>query len=87
MPIYENEVAKMFSFARPYQKEFDFKLKRYSEQFEEIKKAYEQIDELNFIPKTIECFDQTFKNNKLSKMKKLDFIFWSAGKIKTRQQQ
>ncbi len=84
MPIYDSEVAKMFSFTRPYQNEFEIKLNKYLDQLNKIQTGYEQITEQNLLPKTIRLFDQVFKNNKLSKMKKLDFIFWSAGKIKTR---
>jgi hypothetical protein len=83
MPIYDSEVAKMFSLSRPYQTEFEIKLDKYLDQLDIIQKGYEQITEQNLLPKTIELFDREFENNKLSEMKKLDFIFWSAGKIKT----
>jgi len=83
MPIYDSEVAKIFSLSRPYQSEFEIKLKKYLDQHETIQKGYEQIIEQNLLPKTIGLFDQVFKDNKLSEIKKLDFIFWSAGKIKT----
>ncbi len=83
MPIYDSEVAKMFSLSRPYQSEFEIKLDKYLDQLDIIQKGYEQITEQNLLPKTIGLFDREFENNKLSEMKKLDFIFWSAGKIKT----
>ena len=84
MPIYDSEVAKMFSMSRPYQSEFEIKLDKYLDQLDKIQNGYEQIINQNLLPETIELFDQVFKDNKLSEMKKLDFIFWSAGKIKTR---
>lgn len=84
MPIYDSEVAKMFSMSRPYQSEFEVKLDKYLDQLDKIQNGYEQIISKNIIPKTIGLFDQNFKDNKLSEMKKLDFIFWSAGKIKKR---
>lgn len=84
MPIYDSEVAKMFSLSRPYQSEFEIKLDKYLDQLDIIQNGYEKIIEQNLLPKTIGLFDQEFKNNNLSEMKKLDFIFWSAGKIKTR---
>ncbi len=87
MPIYDNEVAKMFSMSRPYQSEFEIKLDKYLDQLDKIQNAYEQIIDQALLPKTIGLFDQVFKDNKLSEMKKLDFIFWSAGKIKTNAQQ
>jgi hypothetical protein len=83
MPIYDSEVARMFSLPRPYQSEFDVKLDKYLDQLDKIQIGYEQIIEHNLLTKTIELFDQEFKNNRLSEMKKLDFIFWSAGKIKS----
>jgi hypothetical protein len=82
MSIYDSEVARMFSMSRPYQSEFKIKLDRYLHQLDKIQTTYEQIIEQNLLPKTSGLFDQEFKDNKLSEMKKLDFIFWSAGKIK-----
>lgn len=84
MPIYDSEVAKMFSLSRPYQSEFEVKLDKYLDQLDIIQTSYEQIIEQNLLPKTIGLFDKVLKDNKLSEMKKLDFIFWSAGKIKSR---
>jgi hypothetical protein len=83
MPIYDSEVAKIFSLSRPYQTEFGIKLDKYLDQLDKIQNGYEQIVEKNLLPKTIGLFDQVFKDNKLSEMKKMDFIFWSAGKIRT----
>jgi hypothetical protein len=85
MPIYDSEVAKMFSLSRPYQTEFEIKLDKYLDQLDIIQKGYNQIIEQNLLPETIGLFDHKFVNNNLSEMKKLDFIFWSAGKIKTRK--
>ncbi|MBU2901146.1 hypothetical protein [Maribacter dokdonensis] len=84
MPIYDSEVAKMFSMTRPYQSEFEIKLDKYLDQLEKIQNGYELIIKQNLIPETIGLFDEIFTDNKLSEMKKMDFIFWSAGKIKTR---
>jgi hypothetical protein len=83
MPIYDSEVAKMFSLSRPYQTEFEIKLDKYLDQLNIIQKGYEQITDQNLLPKTIDLFDRKFEKNKLSEIKKLDFIFWSAGKIRT----
>lgn len=83
MPIYDSEVAKMFSLSRPYQTEFEIKLVKYLDQLNKIKSGYEQIIKQNLLQKTIGIFDNTFQDYSLSEMKKLDFIFWSAGKIKT----
>lgn len=84
MPIYDSEVAKMFSFKKPYQNTFEIKLDKYLQQLQEIKNGYTIILEQNLVPKTLQLFDQTFENNKLTEMKKLDFIFWSGGKLKSK---
>jgi len=82
MSIYDSEVARMFSLSRPFQSEFEIKLDKYLDQLDIIQTGYQQIIEQNLLPETIGLFDRTFKDNKLSEMKKLDFIFWSAGKLK-----
>lgn len=82
-PIYDSEVAKMFSLTKPYQADFEVKLGKYLKQLDEITNGYERILEQNLLPKTIKLFDLQFKNNQLPEIKKLDFIFWSAGKIKS----
>lgn len=86
IPIYDSKVAKVFSMSKPHQKEFEIKLSKHLEQLKQIQKGYEIILEQNLLPKTIKLFDSTFKDNKLSEMKKLDFIFWSSGKIKDKEQ-
>ncbi len=82
MPIYDSGVVRMFSLSRPYQSEFCVKLDKYLDQLNIIQKGYDEIIEKNLLPKTTELFDQKFVNHRLSDMKKLDFIFWSSGKIK-----
>ncbi len=82
IPIYDSEVAKMFGFSRPYNKEFDKKLNKYLSQFERILNGYNEIQEKGLLNETLEMFNNKFKNNNLFEIKKIDFIFWSAGKIK-----
>ncbi|MRT92585.1 hypothetical protein [Ancylomarina sp. 16SWW S1-10-2] len=84
MPIYDSEVAKMFGFSRPYNPEFEKKLEKYLHQFDIISKGYSEIKKERLLTGTIELFDRKFKDNNLSEMKKIDFIFWSAGKIQNR---
>jgi len=38
------------------------------------------------LPIINEKFNQKFKNHNLEEMKKLDFIFWSSGKIKKKKE-
>lgn len=81
LPIYDGEVARMFSFTRPYQANFSTKLQKFLKQLEIIQDGYHHIIENNLLPITTSKFDQHFISNKLSEMKKIDFIFWSAGKL------
>lgn len=82
MPIYDSEVAKTFGFIRPYTPSFDKKLDIYLNKYEVIKDTYLEILNKHLLPKTNICFDEKFKEYKINEIKKLDFIFWSAGKLK-----
>jgi hypothetical protein len=82
LPIYDSEVAKMFCASRPYISDFNKKVDTYLEQLKCFQTCYEEVIYKDLLPTTIEKFDQRFKLSNLSEMKKLDFIFWSAGKIK-----
>lgn len=86
MPIYDSEVAKMFNVSRPYYNEFDKKLEVYLNQLNLVQESYEKIIKGNLLPIVNEKFNQKFKKHNLEEMKKLDFIFWSAGKIKKKQE-
>lgn len=84
MPIYDSEVAKMFGFVRPYiSSSFDEKLEIYRNQYEKIKKTYKEILDQHLLQKANVCFDRKFKEYGINEIKKLDFIFWSAGKLKS----
>lgn len=85
MPIYDSEVAKTFGFIRPYTPSFDKKLDIYLNQYEVIKDAYLEILNKHLLPKTNICFDEKFKEYKINEIKKLEFIFWSAGKLKIKK--
>lgn len=80
-PIYDSEVASVFGFTRPIEKDFKEKLNKYLLQFEHIRKAYETILADELLAPAIKRFDSKFKSHNLSDMKRLDFIFWSAGKL------
>lgn len=82
MPIYDSGVARMFSFVRPYVSPFDEKLKIYMKQYEEIKNVYKEILNKHLLPKMNVYFDERFKEYKINEIKKMDFVFWSAGKLK-----
>jgi len=82
LPIYDSEVAKMFCVTRPYVADFNKKLDVYLAHLKCFQTCYEEVLYKNSLPRTIEKFNVRFSSSKLSEMKKLDFIFWSAGKIK-----
>jgi hypothetical protein len=81
IPIYDSEVIKMFSLKRPEVSDFNKKLELYLNQFQLVQETYELILDKNLFPSASVLFDQKFSNHNLDQMKKLDFIFWSAGKL------
>lgn len=81
-PIYDNEVAKVFSFNRSRQgANFEDKLDFYLNQLRIINQTYTTIVNNNRLQSTINLFDNKFQMNNLGQIKKLDFIFWSTGKL------
>lgn len=80
-PIYDSEVARVFGYSRPLEKEHKKKVDKYLQQFTQIKQAYEQILAENLLEPAIELFDAKFQDHNLADTKRLDFIFWSAGKL------
>ena len=81
-PIYDNEVAKVFSFKRPRQgANFNDKLDFFLNQLLLINQTYTTIIDNNSLQNIINLFDNKFQQNNLGQIKKLDFIFWSAGKL------
>ncbi|SFC95158.1 hypothetical protein SAMN04487907_1233 [Zunongwangia mangrovi] len=82
-PIYDSKVCRVFNFKNPPQKSFDKKVNKYLEQLSIISATYHDILDSGLLSKVIFMFDCKFENN-LSPVNKLDFIFWSAGKILTK---
>ncbi|EPR65644.1 hypothetical protein ADICYQ_5351 [Cyclobacterium qasimii M12-11B] len=56
-------------------------MKVYSARHEVIRETYAYIIENKFFSSIFSDFDKSFPGNELSKLKKLDFIFWSYGKL------
>lgn len=81
IPIYDSEVVKVFGLSKYMQRSFDIKFKKYLNQLEAIKNAYKKIIDERLLENTINRFNQKFIDSNLTEMKRLDFIFWSAGKI------
>jgi hypothetical protein len=76
-PIYDNEVAKVFSFNRPRQgASFNDKLNFYLNQLQQINQTYTTIIDHNSLENIINLFDNKFQQNNLGQIKKLDFIFF-----------
>lgn len=80
-PIYDREVAEVFAFKRPLQKQFRDKLNIFQEQLAIIDNTYNSLIVNQSLNDIIILFDIKFPNHNLEDMKKFDFIFWSAGKI------
>ena len=85
-PIYDNLVAKKFKIHRPnHYLTYDKKVKKYLADYDMIKQSYNKIQKENLLKKVVKEFDEKFKDNQLSYTKKLDFIFWSVGKLEKRR--
>ena len=84
--IYDNEVENIFNLSSLYSRPtFDKKLTLSLSNLNIIQNHYELILDNNLLPSVSTKFDKKFKNYNLSEIKKLDFIFWSAGKIKKKE--
>ncbi len=83
-PIYDSEVARVFGYARPYQTNIEAKLAVYLNQLQHITDAYKTIVKEALIEPALICFDLKFKQHGLPEMKRMDFLFWSAGKLMKR---
>lgn len=81
MPIYDSEVVNIFGLSKYTQHSFEVKIEKYLNQLEAIKNAYQKIIDERLLENTINRFNQKFIDSTLTEMKRLDFIFWSAGKI------
>lgn len=84
-PIYDSEVAKIFSFHPPYAyKTVDERLTVYLEFYKNLKNYYHELLNGNACETIFTCFHETYPDDNYSKiplLKLLDFFFWSAGKI------
>jgi hypothetical protein len=84
LPIYDSEVARVFGYVRPYQTNIEAKLAAYLNQLQHITGAYKTILKEGLIEPALACFDLKFKEHGLPDMKRMDFLFWSAGKLMKR---
>lgn len=86
IPIYDSQVSKLFSMSRPTCKDFAKSIDTYLDYLETIQVAYNKIINDNLLPESISLFNTKFKDNNLSDIKKIDFIFWSAGKLEIKKE-
>ena len=87
-PIYDSQVSKVIigTDHRPTG-DFKKKLSVYKNRHEIIKKAYAHILKNDSFSSIFNEFDKSFPGNELHEVKKLDFIFWSNGKLKAQKEQ
>jgi hypothetical protein len=81
-PIYDSEIAKVFTFRQPQGTKPETRLERYLSFYTTLKSVYEEILHGEMLTDQIRTFcDQYVKPGEtLPSMKIIDFIFWSAGK-------
>ena len=82
IPIYDKEICDVLSFSEPIDVDFAMVMDILTDQFDVVKSHFKDIIDSNLLPETIRLFDEKFLGNNLSLTKKLDFIFWSLGKLK-----
>ncbi len=78
--MYDSKVAKMFKFKTLSTVPFDQKIKKFEQYIGTISSSYNKIITDGLLDNVLTMFDTRFENHGLNPRKKLDFIFWSAGK-------
>ncbi len=83
-PIYDSEVASMFGFRVPYNNmSYEQRLDKYSSFYNDMSSQYTKFSQNNLLLEVFEVMDNQLNNiENLSAEKKLDFLMWSAGKLK-----
>lgn len=86
-PIYDSEVARMFQFnTPPYTKTFQERLADYLKFYKKLEEVYKEIISCNKLFTVFGDLESALENvHFLSDTKKLDFLVWSAGKIKNQK--
>lgn len=85
-PIYDSEVRMMLGFKDcSYIADFEKRLDRLCEYYKVIQNIYESALKDGSLEPTLIEFNYQFKEySNIPSIKKLDFIFWSAGKLKSK---
>jgi uncharacterized protein YutD len=85
LPIYDSEVAKMYDYKPPApNKSFDDRISLLLKFYEFLVGDYSRIINEGVLKRTFDAFDNRFPDysHRINQNKKLDFIVWSAGKLK-----
>lgn len=87
-PIYDAEVARIFHFSAPLSapqndKNFEDRLTKYLTFYESMKKCYAELLNNQILIPVLSEFKKHYpqQTDKIPFFKKVDFIFWSAGKL------
>ncbi len=86
-PMYDDKVAKCFGFRVPYNyKPFDARLQEYLAFYESLRKFYEEVSVNGSMKELVSLFERIYSPvaRRVPPVKVLDFIFWSAGKMRLR---
>ena len=79
--IYDKYVGKAFGYGKIDGKDIVLKIKEMEARIRTISLCYNVILANETLNEILEEFDKKFSSYQLSKMKKLDFIFWVAGRL------
>jgi hypothetical protein len=81
-PIWDSMIRKVFGYVNPKGNDPEKLGDDFRDLIENIQSAYQQIIKEDLLIECLTRFDEKFKDNNISTLKKIDFIFWSAGKLK-----
>jgi len=85
LPIYDSEVAKMYGYKPPLPyKSLDQRIESLLKFYEHLAADYAKILSNGSLEETLKAFDNRFPSyqDKVDNNKKLDFVVWSAGKLR-----
>lgn len=85
-PIFDSEISGLYGFKRPYNyKDFDVRLNEYLAFYSKLKSDYRKALKRNLLEFAMNTFEASFpqKEKPIPEIKKIDFLLWSAGKLKT----
>jgi hypothetical protein len=87
LPIYDSEVAAIYNFKPSQSKNLDVKIDRLLNFYEELCQSYTNLVDHSDMQPVFELLHNSIEgSSNLSLAKQLDFIIWSAGKLKRRSE-